>query len=196
VYYEKKIVLLLIFFILLTNTVPVFAASTKPLQNSPIETYRANEEVIDENGNVYTIEIIEYTEYPSIPNENNGFLSSLSRNSSKPRIGEKRTHIIRISNDDSGFPSLALGVPLTSAMKTKIAKVVGTKLSERLGFNFIPGLNVVSWLLASAAFVNSKYAGNNGFTITTTSVYSSYYSHREGYTIEGWDLSNVSLGTY
>lgn len=182
----KKIgLILLAFCITFSSVVPVSATSTTETNGEKIVTYVENDTITDEYGNSYNLEFTEYTY-----SDNSLKLRSMSNSN-----GERKVFSFRISNNDLGFPSIVAGTPFTEPFKRKLANVVATKISARLGANIIPGINLVSWLLTSAAFINGRM-GNNGFQIDIETVYRTYYSHRENLTISGWDFESVSLYPY
>lgn len=110
-------------------------------------------------------------------------------------VGHRRSFEFTISNDAIGFPSLAAGTPLTSKMKKAIAKAIAKKMSEKVAAQFIPGVNVASWVLAAIAYGNSK-AGNDGFEVVIDCIYAETYLHKEGYYMYGWDIEDCTFGVY
>ena len=107
--------------------------------------------------------------------------------------GETRKYEIKISNSVVGIPSL-VGSTVSLAGKTATAQAVAEAVTKKLGENFIPGLNLVAWILATAAFVNEFAFGNSGFLVTITLEYVEMYWHREDITAYSWRPDSLSLG--
>lgn len=160
---------------------------TKAKQNLAIE----QKDVVyvdDGDGNRIPVEIIE-TIYISSD-------KSITANdySPKRKIGERRTYSVKISNNDMGVPS-AVGGALSLAAKRKAAQIAGKAIAAKLGSNFIPGVNFVSWALGTAALINA-YTGKSGIIITVNSKYVKSYYHKGGYYVYGWSPTSISIRRY
>lgn len=204
---KKSISILLCFVIVFASVSCCFAASTN-IDNStantcfskdlpPLESF-SNTEIIfvdDGEGQLIPIEITEYTAY----NVGNTFVdtadASLLEYSPSTKVGTKKTISVKVSNNALGAPSVASGVLLSEKAKDQLAKIVGKAVSEKIGANFVPGLNFVVWALATTAFANAIF-GNQGFNISVSLVYTSNYIEKEGYYIYGWEPRSLTIKTY
>lgn len=196
---KKGLAFLLAMIMTMSTGMTAFAASPVSSGNDiPNGFVLIDEEttlVDDGEGNMVEVTIEEYGKP--------GSESSLNREQNERQrgyikeyeVGTEKYFVFKISNNAIGFPSLAVGTPLTSAMKKAIANIVKEKLGEKLASQFIPGLNIVSWVLAAIAFGNSV-AGNNGFKVSVDCVYRETYLHKEGYYMYGWDITDCSFGVY
>ncbi len=110
-------------------------------------------------------------------------------------IGEKKTYIVRISNEAMGLPSFVTGAPITSAAKKKAGKIVAKVIGKKIGYNFVPGLNVISWVVGGFAFINGV-AGNKGIKVRVSLVYDSTYVYEGGMYFYGWDIDDLTIKTY
>lgn len=110
-------------------------------------------------------------------------------------VGETREYEIKIPNSVVGIPSV-VGSTVSLAGKTAIAQAVAEVVTKKLGENFIPGLNLVSWILMTASFLNDFAFGNSGFLVTITLEYVEMYWHREDITTYSWRPDSLSLGVY
>lgn len=97
-----------------------------------------------DDGKLIPIEIEESLENIS---DNTLFINSLKP---KAKIGSKKSYTIKISNEAMGLPSLAFGA-LSYAAKKKAAKLAAKAITKKLGTKFMPGLNLFSFILSSAA---------------------------------------------
>ena len=95
-------------------------------------------------------------------------LRSITRYSKSPKIGEHRTY--------SGS--------LSALAKKKAAKAISAAITKKLGANFIPGLNLVSWILNTVAIANAA-AGNKGLEVTIDMKYTEINMHKDGYSVRG-----------
>ena len=143
----------------------------------------------DDDGNLLPVEVIEETELLST--DIGGI--SINANPEQP-VGSSKTYTIKVSNEAMGLPSLA-GQALSFAARTKAAKAVSKVLTKKLGANFIPGLNVVTFIAACAAMVNAR-CGNNGISVTVSLKYIKKYMHKEGHYVYGWDIKSVKVKPY
>lgn len=186
---KKLLSILLIIAVMFTLSVPAFAV--EPVQvNQQTEIpdgfvlFDSETSFIDDgSGNLVEVTV---NEYRRPVNSNIALLAD---------VGEERIYTFDISNDALGFPSLAVGVPLTSAMKNKIASIVTQKLGEKVAGALLPGVNVASWVLAAIAATNSL-AGNNGFRITISVIYTETFEHKEGIYTWGWDITDCGFSVY
>ena len=153
-----------------------------------------NKEIIyveAEKGVVVPVEVTETTY-----SLDRGFsrLRSITRYSKSPKIGEHRTYKIKISNEVMGLPLYACG-SLSALAKRKAAKAISAAITKKLGANFIPGLNLVSWILNTVAIANAA-AGNKGLEVTIDMKYTEINMHKDGYSVRGWSAEGISIGTY
>lgn len=96
-------------------------------------------DVTDENGITWQVEITEHIYYSNIKN-NSKFLMNYS---STPKVGDKRTYTVKISNEAMGLPSgVASTIGLASG--TKAVKIAADAIAKKLGSKFLPGLNIIS----------------------------------------------------
>lgn len=154
------------------------------------DSYVSDEEVIyvdDGSGNIVAVTITERT-YA----KHGGRYRLMA--SSSPQVRDVKTISVKISNTVLGAPS-AVGSVLSAAAKKTLAKTAANAIAAKLGANFLPGVNLVSTILGSVAFINACF-GNNGFEVTVVQEYCETYMHKEGYYIRGWSPKSVSLSTY
>lgn len=182
---KKWLSILLSIVIMCTLTVPAFA--TEPVQSNQqaeipegFVLFDSETSLVDDGtGNLVEVTVEEYR----------SLVVPFST------VGEKRYYTFNISNNALGIASITAGAPLTKAVRQKIANIVAQKLGEKIGANFIPGLNVVSWILGTIGTINACF-GNNGFRITVSVVYTEIFENKEGVYHRGWDLSDLTLSTY
>lgn len=142
--------------------------------------------VEDEQGNEFEIILEEYEEDSNI--QSRSFVK-------EHPIGTKKSYVFKISNAALGIPSIIEGAPISEAIKKKMADILTDKLGEKIGASLIPGLKIASWMALAVGGIN-EVAGNDGFAFTVDSIYSEYFSQREGYYLYGWDLVKLSVKTY
>ena len=75
------------------------------------------------------------------------------------------------------------------------ARAACREVAKRATGKFIPGLHIAFVVVMMGSFVNAA-AGNNGIIITLHEEYVKYFSQREGYLIEGWDIKRVTFRVY
>ena len=93
-----------------------------------------------------------------------------------------------------GLPLYASG-SLSALAKKKAAKAISAAITKKLGANFIPGLNFVSWILNTVAIANAV-AGNKGLEVTIDMKYTEINMHKDGYSVRGWSAVGISIDTY
>ena len=144
--------------------------------------------VDDGYGNIVPVEVTETIFYNDI---SQGALKSMSPTA---KVGETRSYTVNISNEAMGIPSVAGGA-LTYAAKKKAVKILKNAIVKKLGSNFLPGVNFISWALSAAALANAL-TGKNGISITVGLKYTSTYLHKEGYYVYGWSPTSLSVKRY
>ncbi|ESL02785.1 hypothetical protein GCWU000282_01655 [Catonella morbi ATCC 51271] len=144
-----------------------------------------------EKGVIVPVEVTE-----TIYTRDRGFsgLRSITRYSNSPKIGEYRTYKIKVSNEVMGLPLYTSG-SLSALAKKKAAKAISAAITKKLGANFIPGLNFVSWILNTVAIANAV-AGNKGLEVTIDMKYTEINMHKDGYSVRGWSAVGLSIDTY
>ena len=111
-----------------------------------------------------------------------------------PNQGDKRiSGPFYVSNALMGLPYGAATIGKTISEVS--AQMAGREVAKKVTGNFIPGLNIAMSVVALGAIVNAA-AGNNGIKITLHEEYVKYFSPREGYYIEGWDIKRVTFSVY
>lgn len=114
--------------------------------------------------------------------------------SSNPKVGDKRTYTVKISNEAMGLPSgVASTIGLASG--TKAVKIAADAIAKKLGSKFLPGLNIVSRMLGTGALINGL-TGKSGITLTIDLKYKTVYSYYTGNYEGGWYPVNLSVGRY
>lgn len=68
-----------------------------------------------------------------------------------------------------------------------MAQIAAKAIAAKSGSNFIPGLNLASWILSAIALANAK-SGKLGIQLTAGSKYTETYLHKESYSIYASDL--------
>lgn len=209
--FKKGLSILLVFVIVSSMGITAFAATPVAIsENSVILNSGATNEregmvligtevsvVDDGEGHEIEMTIKEYGEPGDVSILEQSQSDVKLRSGYKPdyEVGHRKKFEFSISNEALGFPSLAVGTPLTSKMKKALAKAVAKKLSEKLAEQFIPGVNAVSWVLAAISYANAK-AGNDGFKVTFYCIYAETYLHKEGYYLYGWDIDDCVFEVY
>lgn len=110
------------------------------------------------------------------------------------KVGETRTYTVKVSNEAMGLPSVAGGA-IGYAAKLKAAKVVSEAIAKKIGASFIPGLNLVSWIMGATAWANAV-TGKAGIVIKVTMKYTERFIHKEGYYEYGWSPKSLSISRY
>lgn len=180
--FKRFIALVLSGAMALSVSTSAFASTSMP-ENAPASSRVSaiNEEVLyvdDGEGNRVKV-IVEETVYTPI---------------GRAKVGETRTYSVKISNEAMGLPSIAGGA-ISLAAKKKAAQMAANAIAAKVGSNFVPGLNVVSYILGAAAWANAV-TGKAGITITVNMKYTETYMHNEGYAMGGWNLTRVSISRY
>lgn len=202
----KNISLMLAMVILLTFAGGVFATGTNNhmvLVNQDVDDdmVLVNSEVFiveDEEGNEHEVILEEYVhkddleEYKSKKDSKGIRLDSLIP---EYEVGTRKTYVFRISNEALALGGTSVGVPLSSATKDKIVKILAKKLGEKIGKSILPGIAIAGWLASMIGGINAVL-GNDGFEISITVEYSSTFIHSQGYYVYGWDLVDFDLSTY
>lgn len=147
-------------------------------------------DVTDENGITWQVEITEHIYYSNIKN-NSKFLMNYS---STPKVGDKRTYTVKISNEAMGLPSGVVSA-IGLASGTKAVKIATDAIAKKLGSKFLPGINVVSTILGTGALINGL-TGKSGITLTIDLEYKKVYSYYTGNYKGGWYPVNLSVGRY
>lgn len=155
-----------------------------------VQTFTNRDTVyVEEDGETIAVQVIEEIQ---VENPSKGYRPMDF--SPKHRVGETRNYSFKISNSDLGLPSFSISV-LSSAARTKAAKIVAKAIAKRLGASFLPGINIVSTILSGIAWVNDR-TGKNGIELKVSLKYTERYYRRDGYYIYGWNITKVSLGRY
>ena len=176
---------------LLTPCTYAFSADVSKGENSISKKAITSTDVFyvdDGEGNMVPVEITETIYYTDL---NQGVLKSMSPTA---KVGETRSYTVKISNTAMGIPSVAGGA-LTYAAKKKAVKILKNAIVKKLGSNFLPGVNFVSWALSAAALANAL-TGKNGIAITVGLKYKRTYLHKEGYYVYGWSPTSLSVKRY
>lgn len=147
-------------------------------------------DVTDENGITWGVEITENIYYSNIKN-NSKFLMNYS---SAPKVGDKRTYTVKISNEAMWLPS-GVASTISLASGTKAVKIATDAIAKKLGSKFLPGINVVSTILGTGALINGL-TGKSGITLTIDLEYKKVYSYYTGNYEKGWYPVNLSVGRY
>ena len=140
------------------------------------------------DGNIYNLEVTE--RIYQIPHAGMGERSYIPLE----EIGKIREYDFRILNSEM-LSEVVDYVNLSSEAKAELANVAATYISAALGTNLIMGLNLTAAMIGALAAINI-IAGEDGFLVTVTMVYSAYYSQREGYYLYGWDFEDVSVSVF
>lgn len=151
-----------------------------------------NEETIyidDEDGNKIPVTITE-TIYVD---PNNTEISPMDL-TPKYKIGETRTYSVKISNEAMGIPSL-VGAYIPNVAKKKAAEIAAKAITSKVGSSLIPGLNIASVILSSAAMANAL-TGKDGIKITVVMKYKRMFLNHGGYYVYGWGTSTISISRY
>ena len=198
---KKLVSLMMVMVILLSFGAGAFADAVSSKNNGikrgdMVVTYEEEIYVDDGEGNQVKVTIIEniYSEYNDVSiNNKNGGVSVMGMYAEYP-VGTRRSYTIKISNEVMGLPSIVSG-GISFAAKKKAAQVAAEAIATKLGSKFIPGLNVVSYILGAAAWANAV-TGKAGIEITVDLIYSETYFYRDGYYVYGWDIENIDIGRY
>ena len=154
-----------------------FASNLEITKNEPelylIETNEETIQVDDGEGNLVDVTIIENIYSPN----KNAATQSLTPTE---ELGERRSYTIRISNLAMGAPGVVTGVSTLAELKVaeKAAEIVSKAVAAKLGANFLPGVNIASWLLTIVSFVNAA-CGYNGIEVEIELEYKGIFWHRE-----------------
>lgn len=190
--FKKLLSVCLALIMVLGTSFSAFAATTnsnnRVIANSRVIT---NEDVVyvdDGEGNIVPVTI---TENIYVSNNNGIMPRSFSPTA---KVGEKRSYTVKISNEAMGMPSLAAGA-LSFTAKKNAAQIAAKAIAAKLGANFIPGLNVASWILSAAAMANA-ISGKAGIQLTVGLKYTETYLHKEGYSVYGWSTTSLSVSRY
>lgn len=176
---------------LLTPCTYAFSADVSEDEKTISKRVFTNTDVVyvdDGEGTTVPVEITETIYYN---NSNQGMLKSMSPTA---KVGETRSYTVKISNEAMGIPSVAGGA-LTLAAKKKAVKILKNAIVKKLGSNFLPGVNFISWALSAAALANAL-TGKNGIAITVGLKYKRTYIHKEGYYVYGWSPTSLSVKRY
>lgn len=143
-------------------------------------------DVTDENGITLAVEVTENIYY----NNTKGLMTYYSN----PKVNDKRTYTVKISNEAMGLPSgVANTIGLASG--TKAVKIAADAIAKKLGSKFLPGINVVSTILGTGALINGL-TGKSGITLTIDLKYKEVYSYYTSNYEKGWYPVNLSVGRY
>ena len=112
----------------------------------------------------------------------------------KYKIGETRTYSVKISNEAMGIPSL-VGAYIPNVAKKKAAEIAAKAITSKVGSSLIPGLNIASVILSSAAMANAL-TGKDGIKITVVMKYKRTFLNHVGYYVYGWGTSTISISRY
>lgn len=168
-------------------------ASNLPKLNPIIENLKTkvSKDIVyvdDGNGKMIPVEIAETIYY----NSNSGMVPMSF--SPLAKIGETRSYTVKVSNEMMGIPG-TVGTGLSFVAKKAAAQVVSKAIAAKLGAGFIPGLNFVTWALGVAALANA-ISGKSGIEITVGLKYTEKYLHKEGYSVNGWSPTSLSVRRY
>ena len=168
-------------------------ASNLPKLNPVIENLKTkvSKDIVyvdDGNGKMIPVEITETIYY----NSNSGMVPMSF--SPLAKIGETRSYTVKVSNEMIGIPG-TVGTGLSFVAKKAAAQVVSKAIAAKLGAGFIPGLNFVTWALGVAALANA-ISGKSGIEITVGLKYTETYLHKEGYSVNGWSPTSLSVRRY
>lgn len=173
---------------------PAFAIDNAIAEATP--HVEVTEEIIyveDSNGNLVPIILEERTEYPAGYAKSE--ISPLAYSPEVP-VGTTKTYTVKVSNDSlSDIAMLTAGATISTAVAKEVSKRVANAIAQKIGSKFLPGLNLALTIAGVAAWANMK-AGNQGFQLTVTMIYSEYYSQREGYYIYGYDFDSAAISVY
>lgn len=157
-----------------------------------VETNEETIQVDDGEGNTVDVTIIE-----NIYSSTSGNIAVQGLTPTE-ELGTRKTYTIRISNEAIGAPSFIVGgvdTLLKLGVANKAATIVANAITKKLGANFIPGVNIASWLLGAAAFVNGL-CGNKGIAVNLELEYRGIFWHREDRYTYGWYPNGVSVNPY
>ena len=188
---KKYIATMLSVVMLCTIILPNVAhASNLPKLNPVIENLKTkvSKDIVyvdDGNGKMIPVEITETIYY----NSNSGMVPKSF--SPLAKIGETRSYTVKVSNEMMGIPG-TVGTGLSFVAKKAAAQVVSKAIAAKLGAGFIPGLNFVTWELGVAALANA-ISGKSGIEITVGLKYTETYLHKEGYSVNGWSPTSLSV---
>ena len=137
---NKFIMLILAMVMTISSFLPNLSyASDMSLGSKELSQNTQVVDVTDENGITWQVEITEHIYYSNIKN-NSKFLMNYS---STPKVGDKRTYTVKISNEAMGLPSGVVST-IGIASGTKAAKIAADAIAKKLGSKFLPGLNIIS----------------------------------------------------
>ena len=142
-------------------------------------------DVTDENGITLAVDVTENIYY----NNTKGLMTYYSN----PKVNDKRTYTVKISNEAMG---LLYGVASTISLAsgTKATKITADAIEKKLGSKFLPGLNFASWILGTGALINGL-TGKSGITLTIDLEYKKVYTYYTGNYETGWYPVNLSVGS-
>lgn len=92
-------------------------------------------DVTDENGITLAVEVTENIYYTNT--------KDLMTYSSNPKVNDKRTYTVKISNEAMGLLSGVAGT-ISLASGTKAVKIAADAIAKKLRSKFLPGLNIIS----------------------------------------------------
>ena len=188
---NKFIMLILAMVMTISSFLPNLSyASDMSLGSKELSQNTQVVDVTDENGITWQVEITEHIYYSNIKN-NSKFLMNYS---STPKVGDKRTYTVKISNEAMGLPSGVVST-IGIASGTKAVKIAADAIAKKLGSKFLPGINVVSTILGTGALINGL-TGKSGITLTIDLEYKKVYSYYTGNYEGGWYPVNLSVGRY
>lgn len=188
---NKFVMLILAMVMTISSFLPNLSyASDMSLGNKELSQNTQVVDVTDENGITWQVEITEHIYYSNIKN-NSKFLMNYS---STPKVGDKRTYTVKISNEAMGLPSGVVST-IGLASGTKAVKIATDAIAKKLGSKFLPGINVVSTILGTGALINGL-TGKSGITLTIDLEYKKVYSYYTGNYEGGWYPVNLSVGRY
>ena len=111
-----------------------------------------------------------------------------------PNQGERRNSgPYRISNEVMGLPGATAGT--VQIISSEGAKIAGREVAKKVTGKFITWLNIELAVIALGSLVNAA-TGKKGIEITLHEEYIKYFSQKDGYYIEGWDIKSVTVRRY
>lgn len=194
---KKTVSLVMVMIMLLSFGTGAFADAYNNVKRGHIIATNVEEMYVDDGeGNQVKVTITEniYSESTNEFEDNNGGeISPMGMYPDYP-VGTMRTYTVDISNEVMGLPSI-IGGGISLAAKQKAAQAAAAAISAKVGSNFIPGLNVVSYILGVAAWANAT-TGSSGISITVDLIYARVYYNKGGYYVYGWDIDHVGIARY
>lgn len=188
---RRKIISSILCLSLLSSAMPIFANDTcdtcdRVFDESLSRDIVVEGEDIDGNAITITIEDNSYLEYSK------SAIGNMSINS-KPEHDLGYIWYLNFKVKNSQI--IAGSKTWNAATKAKVGKAIAKRIAEKVGYKFLPGVNILVTVLDAMATVN-LVAGNEGFHVTGKLEYDRYYYHKDGYFVYGWKIHNLNVETY